>query len=99
MSALLSFAIFPTSKGDSVSEYVSKVIKMISESNYPYKLNAMGTVVETGTVSEALEIIQKSYDILEKFSDRVYISSNIDVRKGKTGRIQSKIDSINSLID
>ncbi len=98
MSALLSFAIFPTSKGDSVSEYVSKVIKIISKSNYPYKLNAMGTVVETETVSEALDVIQKSYNILEEFSDRVYITANIDVRKGKTGRIKSKVDTINKLI-
>lgn len=94
MSALLNFAIFPTDKGDSVSTYVSKVIKMISESGYPYSLTSMSTIVETAEVSQALEIIQKAYDVLNEFSDRVYISANIDVRNNTEGRINSKIESV-----
>jgi len=31
-SVLLEFAMFPTDKGESKSEYVSKIIKMIDES-------------------------------------------------------------------
>jgi uncharacterized protein YqgV (UPF0045/DUF77 family) len=34
MSVLMNYAMFPTDKGSSVSEYVSKIIKMVSESGY-----------------------------------------------------------------
>ena len=47
MSVLIEFAMFPTDKGESVSQYVSQVIKMIRESGFPYQLTAMGTIFET----------------------------------------------------
>lgn len=95
MSALLNFSIFPTDKGISVSEYVSKVIKMIDEKKYSYKLTAMGTIIETETIEEALSVIKDSYDILDEFSDRIYVTENIDIRKNIGDRIFKKIESIN----
>ena len=50
MSILLNFAMFPTDKGASVSEYVSKVIENIKDSGVSYKLNSMGTTIETETM-------------------------------------------------
>ena len=98
MSVLLEYAMFPTDRGESVSEYVSKIIDMVRNSGYPYKLTPMGTVVETDTLKEALEIIDKSYTILEPFANRVYSSIKLDIRKGKDDRLNSKIKSIESKI-
>lgn len=98
MSVLLEFAMFPTDKGDSVSKYVSKVIDMIKNSGLNYKLTAMGTIVETETLPEALAIIQKSYDILGTESNRVYSSIKLDIQKNKEGRIKSKVKSIEDKI-
>ncbi len=98
MSVLLEFAMFPTDKGDSVSEYVSKIILMIKNKEYSYKLTAMGTIVETETLAEALQVIQESYNVLEPYSDRVYSSVNFDIRKGKSNRLEQKIKSIESKI-
>jgi len=98
MSVLLEFAMFPTDKGDSVSQYVSKIIKMIDESGCRYKLTAMGTIIETETLSEALTIVNRSYEILEPFSKRVYSTMNIDIQKDKSGRMEKKINSIVSKI-
>ncbi len=95
---MLNFAMFPTDKGGSVSEYVSQVIKHIDQSGVEYKLNPMGTTIETATMQEALAIVQQSYDILDEFSERVYCSITIDARKGKEGRLKGKIDSIESKI-
>lgn len=93
MSVLVNFAMFPTDKGTSVSDYVSKIIKMIDESNIPYKLNPMGTTYETNTMHEALDLISKAYEIL-KGHDRVYCTVNFDIRNNKTNRIKTKIESI-----
>jgi len=98
MSVLLEFAMFPTDKGDSVSQYVSKIIKMIDESGFSYKLTAMGTIIETETLKEALAIVNRSYEILEPFSKRVYSTMNIDIQKDKSGRMEKKINSIVSKI-
>lgn len=98
MSVLLEFSMFPTDKKGSVSEYVSQVIDMIRSSGVDYKLTAMGTILETETLEEALEIIQKSYQVLEPHSQRVYSSLKMDIRKGKTGRLEGKIQSVENKI-
>ncbi len=98
MSVLLEFAMFPTDKGDSVSQYVSKVIQMIKESGVSYKLTAMGTIIETETIDEAMEIVNKSYKVLEPYSNRVYSSIKLDIRKEKSKRLEAKIKSIESKI-
>lgn len=98
MSVLLEYAMFPTDKGESVSEFVSKIIKMVSISGYPYKLTAMGTIIETNTIEEATNIINKSYSILEPYSNRVYATLTMDIQKNKNNRILSKIKSIEDKI-
>ena len=98
MSVLLEFAMFPTDKGDSVSQYVGEVIQMIKESGVCYKLTAMGTIIETETIDEALAIVNKSYKVLEPYSNRVYSSIKLDIRKGKLNRLEEKIQSIESKI-
>ena len=99
MCVLLEFAMFPTDKkGDSASESVSKVIKMIRETGVSYKLTAMGTIIETETIEDALEIVNKSYKVLEPFSNRVYSTLTMDIRKGKANRLQQKIESIENRI-
>ncbi|SFE15891.1 MTH1187 family thiamine-binding protein [Thermophagus xiamenensis] len=98
MSVLLNFAIFPTDKGASVSQYVSKVLDFIRDSGVSYRLNPMGTTIETETMQEALEVVNKAYLILEPLADRIYATINIDARKGPIGRMDSKISSIENKI-
>lgn len=97
MSVLVNFAIFPTDQGTSVSSEVSKVIKSVSESGFAYKLNAMGTVFETETMDQALDIIRKAYQILESH-ERVYLVANMDIQKNKNNRLNSKVESIERII-
>ena len=98
MSVLLEFSMFPTDKGESVAKYVSKIIKMIDESEYEYQLTPMGTIIETYTVEEALEVVQDAYSLLEPYSNRVYSSLKMDIRKGHMGRLKSKIASVEEII-
>ena len=94
MSVLMEFAIFPTDKGESVSEYVSKVIKMIDQSGIKYQLTPMGTIIESETLQEALEVIENSYRVLKPYSNRVYATVKFDIRKNRTDAMTSKIESI-----
>ncbi|HKK67359.1 MAG TPA: MTH1187 family thiamine-binding protein [Bacteroidales bacterium] len=99
MSVLVSFAMFPTDKGSSVSPYVSRILNMLKSSDVSYKLSAMGTVFETETMPEALQVIQKAYALLEDDCERVYSVVNFDIQTNKTmGRLKAKIDSIENKI-
>lgn len=98
MSVLMQFAMFPTDKGASASPYVSRVIAMIRESGLPYQLSAMGTIVETETLSEAQAIVAKAYDLLSNDCTRVYCTVTFDIRDGKSGRMTEKIAAIEDKI-
>ncbi|MFA8451366.1 MAG: MTH1187 family thiamine-binding protein [Bacteroidales bacterium] len=98
MSVLLEFAMFPTDKGKSVSEYVSKIIELIRDSNFPYQLTPMGTIVETETLTQALKIVEQSYKVLRPDCDRVYSSIKLDIKKNQTGMMEQKIKSIETKI-
>ncbi|OMH41061.1 MTH1187 family thiamine-binding protein [Desulfurobacterium indicum] len=98
MSVLVEFAMFPTDKGESVSKYVSRIIKMIDKSGVDYKLTPMGTVFETDTIEEALEIIKKAYEELEPDCNRVYSTVKFDIRKGRKNRMKQKLESVEKRI-
>jgi len=98
MSVLVEFAMFPTDKGESVSEYVSRIIKMFKESNINYQLTPMGTIFEVKTIEDATKIINDAYKQLESDCNRVYTTIKMDIRKNKSNRMQQKINSIEKKI-
>jgi len=91
---MFEFAMFPTDKGESVSPYVSKILRIIDESNVSYKLTPMGTIIEVETFEEALSLIKRAYQELEGDCGRIYSTIKFDIRKGKSGRLTQKIDSV-----
>ena len=92
---LLEFSMSPMDKGESVSEYVSRSLKIIDESGVDYRLNPMGTVLE-GEWDEVMGVVKKCYDKMSADCKRITCSIKIDHREGKTGRLDSKMASIES---
>ncbi len=97
MSVLLEFAMFPTSdncrEGASVSKQVAKIIDAIDKSGVKYQLTPMGTVVETNTMREALDVIELAYEQVKE-CERVYSSLKFDIRHNSEDRLKSKIKSV-----
>ncbi|NHB68957.1 thiamine-binding protein [Bacteroidales bacterium M08MB] len=98
MSVVMNFAMFPTRKNTSISPYVSRIVKSVRSKGYQNQLTAMGTIVETSTLREALEVVEDAYKELENDCDRVYVTLNLDIRKGELGRIESKVQSVEQKI-
>ena len=90
MSVIINFSIFPLDKGESLSSYVARAIKIIEESNLPYELTAMGTSIE-GEWSEVMSVVDQCFRALENDCNRVYLALKADYRKGPAGRLQSKV--------
>ncbi|MEJ5168084.1 MAG: MTH1187 family thiamine-binding protein [Arcobacteraceae bacterium] len=94
-SVLLEFSMFPTDKGESKSEYVSKIVEYVRSSGYVYQLTPMATIIETNTIDEAFDIVKNCYKILDEAGcNRVYSILKFDIRKNKQNRMKTKIDSI-----
>ncbi|MES0490248.1 MAG: MTH1187 family thiamine-binding protein [Leptospirales bacterium] len=93
MSILLEFSMFPTDVGESKSEYVARSISIIKKSGLPYKMGPMGTVIE-GEWDEVMAVVKQCQEAMSSDCNRVYSNIKIDSRKGKSGRLQAKIESV-----
>jgi uncharacterized protein (TIGR00106 family) len=92
-TVLLELSMTPLDKGESVSEYVARSLDIIGKSGLPYKLNPMGTVIE-GTLEEVLKVVKECHERMAQDCVRISTSIKMDYRKGRTGRIESKVESI-----
>jgi uncharacterized protein (TIGR00106 family) len=94
---LLEFSMSPLGKGESVSKYVSRSLDIIDKSGVPYRLNPMGTVLE-GEWEEVFSVVRKCYERMRKDCNRVSCSIKVDYRKGHSGRLVSKVVSVEKTI-
>lgn len=93
MSTLIDFSIFPVDKGESVSPYVARVVKIIKTSGLSYKIGPMGTAIE-GEWEELMSIVSRCFKELKKDCRRIYMSIKVDYREGGSNRIVSKVKSL-----
>ncbi len=90
---LLEFSMFPLDKGESLSQYVARSIDIIDRSGLAYQTHAMGTVLE-GEIDQVLEVVRRCFEAMAADCSRIECSIKIDARKGKSGRLQSKVASV-----
>lgn len=92
---LLEFSMSPLDKGDSLSQYVARSLDIIDKSGLPYQLTPMGTIVE-GEWESVMALVTSCFQAMSRDCDRISTSMKIDFRAGKSGRLKSKIRSIES---
>lgn len=93
MSVIVEFSIFPLDKGESLSEYVSRAVRIIEHSGLPYEVNPMGTCVE-GEWNDVMALVDRCFQELQKDCSRISLSLKADYRKGPSGRLKSKVASV-----
>jgi uncharacterized protein (TIGR00106 family) len=95
MSVLLEFSMFPLDQGESLSEHVSQLVKLIKDSGAEYRLTAMGTLIEAEQLDTALALVARCNELLQQRGcSRIYSTIKLDIREGPMGRLQGKIQSI-----
>ena len=94
---IVEFSVVPLGKGESLSELVAKVADIVDRSGLPYKLKAMGTIVE-GEWNEVFELINECHSFMKRFAARVLTTITIDDRDKAKGRIQGKVERIESIL-
>ena len=90
---LLELSVTPMGAGESVSEHVAECVALIDASGLAYETHAMGTVVE-GELDDVLGIMRQCVEKMAERHDRVSCVAKLDYRKGATGRIRGKVESV-----
>jgi len=93
MSAMAFVSITPLGESESVSQYVSRAVKVIKESGLDWKLTPMGTILEGEKLEDVLTVINRAAEILEE-CNRLSISIKIDYRRDRDGGIEEKVQSV-----
>lgn len=94
---LLEFSVTPLGKGESVSQYVARCLEVIERSGLDYELHAMGTIVE-GELPEVLAVLRECIETLATDCDRITCTAKLDYRRGASGRIRAKVESVERLL-
>jgi uncharacterized protein (TIGR00106 family) len=90
---LLEFAMAPGGKGESVSEYVARILDVIDRSGVPYQLTPMGTILE-GDWDRVMGVVSACFKALQPDCTRISMNLKVDYRAGPAGRLKSKTAKI-----
>jgi uncharacterized protein (TIGR00106 family) len=90
---LLEFSMSPLGRGESVGKYVSRSLDIIDRSGVAYRLNPMGTVLE-GEWNDVFGVVRKCYERMRRDCNRISCTIKVDYRKGRKGRLESKVASV-----
>jgi len=90
---LLEFSMSPLGAGESVGKYVARSLEIVEASGLDYRLHAMGTVLE-GEWDEVFDVVRKCYEAMSADCNRISCSIKVDARKGASGRLVSKVESV-----
>jgi uncharacterized protein (TIGR00106 family) len=93
MSVIVDFSLFPLDKGESLSAYVARSVKIIQESGLPYDFRAMGTSIE-GEWGQVMAVVNRCFEAMSQDCSRVVLNLKADYRKGPSGRMQRKIEAV-----
>ena len=90
---IAEISAFPIGKGESLSESVAEVVKVIKASGLNYQFGSMGTSVE-GEWSEVMKLVDKCRDVLIESNNRIYMVLKIDERKDLKHDMNHKVKAV-----
>ncbi len=93
MSVIAEMSIFPLDKGVSLSPYVARAVQIIEKSGLNHHFGPMGTCIE-GEWEEVMQTVSACFQDLAQDCTRISMSLKVDYRQGQSGRLQSKITSV-----
>ena len=93
---LIELSMSPLDKGPSVSKWVARSLEIIDRSGLDYRLGPMGTCIE-GEWDEVMAVVRKCLRRMSRDCVRITFSIKGDWRKGKKGRLASKVAAVEKI--
>lgn len=90
---VVEFSVIPIGQGEGLSGPVAAVVDIVDRSGLPYRLTAMGTIVE-GEWDDVLALIKECHRTMRRHSGRVLTHITIDDRDKARDRIRGKVEAV-----
>ncbi|QGQ20381.1 MULTISPECIES: MTH1187 family thiamine-binding protein [Cellulomonas] len=94
---LVAFSVAPLGAGESVSEAVADALRVVRASGLPHRTDAMFTTLE-GEWDEVMDVVKRATEAVGRHGDRVSLVLKADIRPGRTGELQAKVDRVEALL-
>ena len=90
---IAELSIYPMDKGEHLSPYVARALKIIKASGIRHEFHAMGTILE-GEWSDVMSVVDACYRELEKDCSRIIVNFKADSKRGGKDLIEMKVKSV-----
>lgn len=94
---IVEFSVVPIGRGEELAELVAGVIDIVDRSGLPYKLTAMGTIVE-GEWDEIFALLKECHTAMRRRAARVLTHVAIDDREKARKRIEGKVRDVEKVL-
>ncbi len=98
---LVAFSLAPSgAEGPegSVHDAVAAAVRIVRESGLPNRTSSMFTEIE-GDWDEVFDVIRRATDAVAQYGPRVSLVLKADIRPGRTGEIDAKIERLEAVLD
>jgi uncharacterized protein (TIGR00106 family) len=95
---LVAFSVAPSGTGESVSEAVADAVRVVRESGLPNRTDSMFTTVE-GEWDECMAVVKAACEAVGRHGARVSLVLKADIRPGRSGEMQAKLDRLEAAIE
>lgn len=95
---LIAFSVAPSGTGDSVAGAVADAVRVVRESGLPNRTDSMFTTIE-GEWDECLDVVKRACEAVGQHGDRVSLVLKADIRSGRTGEMQGKVERLETAIE
>lgn len=98
---LVAFSVAPSGTGrddGSVHDAVAAAVTVVRASGLPNRTTSMFTEIE-GTWDEVFGVVKRATEAVEPFGSRISLVIKADIRPGRTGELDAKIERLETAID
>ena len=96
---LVAFSVSPSVSDDQggVTGPVAEAVRIVRESGLPHRTDAMFTTIE-GEWDECMAVVKACVDALAAHGPRVGLVLKADIRPGRTGELEGKLERLEARI-
>lgn len=101
MAVLVAFSVAPSGTGRadaSVHDAVAAAVQIVRDSGLPNRTTSMFTELE-GEWEEVMDVVKRATDAVTAYGSRVSLVLKADIRPGRTGEIDGKVERLERAIE
>lgn len=94
---IVAFSVAPSGVGESVAEAVADAVRVVRGSGLPNRTSSMFTEIE-GEWDECMDVVRRAVEAVGRHGARVSLVLKADIRPGRTGELQGKLDRLEAAL-